>query len=366
MIAKERLKNTLLTLLSINSPSGQEEGLANYLRERMFSLGFEVYEDSAGRAIGKEQGNLICKKKGRGPFLLFNAHMDTIADTRDLKIVEEGKILRGIGASILGGDDKAGITAILCAVEAVLEKGGDHNSLEIVFTISEEVGLEGAKYLDYSLLESKIGFVLDGGSPQEVIVSAPSHDLLRFLVRGKSAHAGVNPEEGINAIRLASKAIANMRLGRIDEETTANIGVIKGGSARNIVPDTVEILGEARSRDEEKLRQQVEHMIKCFEVVKEEGGDVVWEVERSYNMFRLSPSSLPVQLVLQAGQEIGLDIQLRDGGGGSDANIFNEKGIQSVILGAGAHKPHSPEEFVDLEELEASARMLANIMRKSL
>jgi len=274
--------------------------------------------------------------------------------------IEDG-IIKQEGASVLGGDDKAGVAAILEAVEAIIEKGIPHPPLEVVFTISEETGLEGAKALDVSQLEAKAGFVLDGGEPQVAIISAPSHEQVTFFVRGKSAHAGVHPEEGINAIQLAAKAIAKMRIGRIDEETTANIGVIKGGKARNIVPDFVEVLGEARSRNEEKLKRQVEHMISCFEEVKKEGGDVIWKVEREYNAFRLTSDSLPVQLLLSAGKRAGLSLRLEDGGGGSDANVFNERGIPSLIMGAGAHKPHSPEETINLQELESSALLLYNI-----
>ncbi|MGC8843181.1 MAG: M20/M25/M40 family metallo-hydrolase, partial [bacterium] len=365
MINNDRLIKTILTLLSIDSPSKREGELADFLKKKLASLGFEVYEDSAGSIVQGEVGNIIGRRKGDGIPILFNAHMDTISSTQGMKVKIEGDIIKQEGASILGGDDKAGIAAILEAVESIVEKGIPHPPLEVVFTISEEIGLEGAKALDVSQLEAKAGFVLDGGEPQIAIISAPSHERVSFFVRGKSAHAGVHPEEGINAIQLAAKAIAKMRLGRIDEETTANIGVIKGGKARNIVPDFVEILGEARSRDERKLRAQVEHMISCFEEVKTAGGDVIHKVEREYNMFRLPPDSLPLQLLLSAGRAIGISVVLRDGGGGSDANVFNEKGIPSLIMGAGAHKPHCPEETINLRELEISALLLFHIVREA-
>jgi tripeptide aminopeptidase len=361
MINKERLRETILKLLSINSPSKKEGVIASFLKEKLASLGFDVWEDSAGSIVQGEVGNIIGKRKGKGIPILFNAHMDTIAPTEGMRIRIEDGIIKQEGASVLGGDDKAGVAAILEAVEAIIEKGIPHPPLEVVFTISEETGLEGAKALDVSQLEAKAGFVLDGGEPQVAIISAPSHEQVTFFVRGKSAHAGVHPEEGINAIQLAAKAISKMRIGRIDEETTANIGVIKGGKARNIVPDFVEVLGEARSRNEEKLRRQVEHMISCFEEVRKEGGDVIWKVEREYNAFRLTSDSLPVQLLLSAGKRAGLSLRLEDGGGGSDANVFNERGIPSLIMGAGAHKPHSPEETINLQELESSALLLYNI-----
>lgn len=350
-----------MNLLSINSPSRKEREIAEFLRRKLESLGFEVWEDSAGSSIQGAVGNIIGKKDGKGLPILFNAHMDTIAPTGGMKIKIEDDVISQEGASILGGDDKAGIAAILEAVESLIEEGASLPYLEVVFTICEETGLEGVKALDISKLKAKAGFVLDGGEPQIAIVSAPSHEQLTFFVRGKSAHAGVHPEQGINAIQLASKAIAKMRLGRIDEETTANIGVIKGGKARNIVPDYVEVLGEARSRNEGKLRKQVEHMISCFEEIKKEGGDFICRVEREYNMFRLTADSLPVRLLLSAGNKIGVSLFLKDGGGGSDANVFNEKGIPSLIMGAGAHLPHSPEEKIFLNELELSALLLYQI-----
>lgn len=366
MISGERLRETILNLLSIDSPSRKEREIAEFLRGRLESWGFEVWEDSAGSSVQGEVGNIIGRRDGVGIPILFNAHMDTIASTSGMKIKIEDGVISQEGASILGGDDKAGIAAILEAVEALLENGEPLPPLEVVFTICEETGLEGAKALDISQLRAKAGFVLDGGEPEIAIISAPSHEQLTFFVRGKSAHAGVHPEQGVNAIQLASKAIAKMRLGRIDEETTANIGVIRGGKARNIVPDYVEILGEARSRSEGKLRKQVEHMIACFEEIKKEGGDFICRVEREYNMFRLTTDSLPVRLLLSAGEKIGVSLSLKDGGGGSDANVFNERGIPSVIMGAGAHMPHSPEEKIYLGELELSALLLFQIAKEAV
>ncbi len=366
MVNKERLRETILKLLSINSQSRKERKIAEFLRGKLESWGFEVWEDSAGSSVQGEVGNIIGRRDGLGLPILFNAHMDTIASTAGMKIKIEEEIISQEGASILGGDDKAGIAAILEAVETLMEEGETLPPLEIVFTICEETGLEGAKALDVSRLNAKAGFVLDGGEPQIAIISAPSHEQLTFFVRGKSAHAGVHPELGINAIQLASKAIAKMKLGRIDEETTANIGVIKGGKARNIVPDYVEVLGEARSRSEGKLRKQVEHMLSCFEDIRKEGGDFIYRIEREYNMFCLTLDSLPVRLLLSAGEKLGLSLSLKDGGGGSDANIFNEKGIPSLIMGAGAHMPHSPEEKIYLKELELSALLLYQIAREAL
>lgn len=366
MINKDRLRETILKLLSIDSPSRKEGEIASFLREKLVSLGFDVWEDSAGSIVEGEVGNIIGRKEGTGIPLLFNAHMDTIASTRGMKIKVEENVISQEGASVLGGDDKAGISAILEAVETLIEEGIPNPPLEVIFTICEETGLDGAKAVDVSQLKARAGFVLDGGEPQSVIISAPSHERVTFFVRGRSAHAGVNPERGINAIQLAAKAIAKMNLGRIDEETTANIGVIRGGKARNIVPDYVEVLGEARSRSEEKMRQQVEHMISCFEEVKKLGGDFISRVTREYNMFHLTPNSLPVRLIISAGEKIGISLFLQDGGGGSDANVFNEKGIPSLIMGAGAHMLHSPEEEINLEELELSASLLYQIAKEAV
>ena len=357
-----RMVEQLLTFIRIPSPSKQEGKMAAAVQEELVSLGVASRVDQAGAKIGGEIGNLIAKVPGtvEGPSLLLNAHLDNVVTGNGIKPRIEGDRIVSDGSTILGADDKVGVVAILELVRDLKEKNITHLPLELVFTVAEEIGLWGAKHLDYTQIESKVGFALDGGGPiGGFVVQAPSQDSLGVVVLGKAAHAGVHPEEGINAIAIASQAIAEMRLGRIDKETTANIGIIKGGQASNIVPDRVEIWGEARSHDEQKLAQQVEHMVERFKsAAAQAGGEAEVEASRSYHAYRLTEDSPSVQIGLAAARQIGRESELKVGGGGSDANIFNAQGISVAIPSTGNEKPHSTEEYVSLPELDKLGEMM--------
>ncbi|HIE51638.1 MAG TPA: M20/M25/M40 family metallo-hydrolase [Armatimonadetes bacterium] len=366
-VNEERILHTFLDLLRIPSCSGEEREIVEYLKPRLTSLGFQVWEDEAGKTAGSNANNLIAHRPGNcpAPALLFNAHLDTVQPTGDLKIQVEEGVVRSDGTTILGGDDKTGVTAVLEALAYVCEHDLPHGDLTVVYTICEENGLRGAKALDLSSLSAQMGFVFDGGTPIGTLtVSAPTHRNLRAVVHGRAAHAGVHPEQGLNAIVVASSALSAMRLGRIDEETTANIGVIHGGQARNIVPAEVEILGEARSRDEDKLKRQVSHMrLTLEETAYRYGAKVDWEEEEAYRQFRLAPTEPVVQLARAACERIGVKPVLQDGGGGSDANIFNERGLPSLIVSCGEQNPHSTHECVAIADLVAATRLAVALVQ---
>ena len=266
MINLERLKETFIHLVRLASPSKQEGLVASYVKEYLNELGIEWVEDKAADALGATCGNIIGWLDGEGEIpLMLNAHLDTVQKPAEEVVVrEENGILKSDGTTILGADDKSGVAIILEVLRVIKENNLPHPPLQPVFTICEEIGLLGAKHLDYSLLKAKWGLVLDGGNPAEIIHRAPTANRLQFVVIGKAAHAGVHPEEGINAIWLAAKAISSLQLGRIDEETTCNLGLIEGGTATNIVPDKVVIKGEVRSHKQEKLKAQTEKIINAF------------------------------------------------------------------------------------------------------
>jgi tripeptide aminopeptidase len=291
--------------------------------------------------------------------------MDTVMPTEGLQPrIEDGTIYSS-GNTILGADDKAGIASVLEAMRSITEHGIDHGDIQIIFSISEEAGLDGSKNFDLSMLKASCIYVYDMGRPVgSVTVAAPSHDNIIAKFHGKAAHAGSNPEDGVNAIVAAGKAIDRMKIGRIDFETTANIGVISGGVARNIVPEYCEVKGEARSRNDEKLDEQVEGMLEAFRTAAAEvGADVDITVWRSYKCFRLSEEDQVVKIALQAARKVGLPGELHETGGGSDANIFNEKGIPAVGIGVGYGKPHSVEEFMPIADLIKSSEMAVEIVR---
>ncbi|MGH9903269.1 MAG: M20/M25/M40 family metallo-hydrolase, partial [Pyrinomonadaceae bacterium] len=267
MINQERIKNLLLELVRIDSVSRREREVAERVRAYCEELGAEVEIDDAGEKVGGNTGNVIARFRGTIPDaepIMMSAHMDTVVPGEGVKPVVEGDIIRSDGTTVLGGDDKSGIAVILETIRCLKEQNIPHTDIEAVFSICEEVGLLGAKHVDVSRLRSKYGLVFDSDDPGFLFTKGPSADHMEFKIHGLESHAGVAPESGISAIRIAAEAIAGMKLGRIDEETTANIGVIEGGKATNIVTNLVTVRGEARSLSDEKLEAQTLHMLKCF------------------------------------------------------------------------------------------------------
>ncbi|HEV8664113.1 MAG TPA: M20/M25/M40 family metallo-hydrolase, partial [Candidatus Methylomirabilis sp.] len=288
-------------------------------------------------------------------------------------VVREDGLLRSDGRGILGADDKAGCAAIMEGLRAAVEARVPRGDLEVVFTICEEVGLLGATHLDLEGLRAKEALVLDGEQPGKVVTAAPSADRLEIRVHGREAHAGVRPEQGVSAIRVAAEAIAALRLGRLDEETTANVGTIEGGSAVNVVPGLVRIRAEARSHNEAKLDAQVAHMRGCFEAaaarhaVTVDGtrhpARVEAEVTRQYSRMAVAADARLVGLLREAGRRVGVEVRTHRTGGGLDANAFNARGIQAVAIGCGQRAVHTPEEHCVLADVAAAAGVILEVLR---
>jgi len=370
MVNEQRLVDLFLKLVGISTTAKHERPLVDFLRPILEELGFHVLEDDAGEKIGGDAGNLIAYKDGpskAGRSIFLCAHMDTVQPTDKLVPRIEGGIIRSNGASILGADDKAGIAAIVEAMRVVEERNIPFRSVQLLFDVSEETGLLGAKNLDKRKIRAEFGYVFDAQQPVgALVVAAPSHQNFTVTFMGKAAHAGVAPEQGVSAIVAAARAISRMRLGRIDFETTANVGAIRGGQARNIVPEEVEVLAEARSRNEEKLAAQVEHMRQCFqEGAAETGASVDIRVAREYSAFRFSPEDPVVKMAIAAGRRIGIEPELQEHGGGSDANVFNQHRIPTVVVGVGYDKAHSSEEYIAVKDLVACARFAASLVEES-
>lgn len=376
MINHERLKNLLIELIRIDSLSRRERDVALRLKREMEELGAEVTFDDAGNKVGGNVGNVIVHwpgtLPGARPFLL-SAHMDTVAPGEGVVPVLTGTILKSDGRTVLGGDDKSGVAIICEALRAVKENNIPCGPIDVVFTICEEAGLIGAKCLDVSRLRARTGLVLDSDSVGFLFTRAPAANRFEIEVRGLEAHAGVCPERGISAIQVAAEGIARMRLGRIDSETTANIGIIEGGVAVNIVPKSVTLRGEARSHSEEKLSAQTAHMVRCLQEaaaaheVTIDGhvhrASVEARVERDYDSLNVSDDAPLVRLVRQAGRNLGIDVQTQATGGGCDANVFNRKGLEVANLSTGMRDIHTVSEWLDLNDLYLSAAMVLEIMR---
>jgi tripeptide aminopeptidase len=367
MINRERIVKEFIKYIQIDSLTKSEGEFARFIAEELKAVGAEVYVDDAGEKVGSDTGNLIAKVKGsldRQP-ILFSCHMDTVIPGKGIKPIIKDEVIYSDGTTILGGDNKAGIAAVVEALRLMKENNIDHGPIEIVFSIAEEGGLFGAKNLDYSKLESKLGFVLDsGGDPGQIVVKGPAQDKIDVTIIGKPAHAGVCPEEGISAIQVAASAINRMKLLRIDEETTANIGSINGGGATNIVCPEIIVKAEARSLSSEKLDAQTAHMVECFEKAAEEfGAKVKVETQRAYGPFVIDESDEIVSMVKRACENIGLKPFTSSTGGGSDTNVLNGNGIKAVNLGIGERKPHTLEEHMRIEDLVNTARLVLEIIR---
>ena len=371
MVNKERLIEEFLELIQIDSPSSKEGAVAKVLVEKLEKLGLDVSVDDAGAKSGSDTGNIIATLKGNRPgrTVLFSSHMDTVSPGEGIKpIIDEAKgIIKSDGTTVLGSDDKAGIAAILEAIRVIKENNLDHGDIQIVFSIIEEGGMFGAKNLDYSKINPEFAFVLDsGGAPGQIIVKAPAQDKIEVKIKGRPAHAGVAPEEGISAVMVAARAIEKMNLLRIDEETTANIGTIKGGVASNIVMPELNILAEARSLDTAKLDTQTKHMVDTFkEAADEFGAEVEIETTRMYPPFVIDENDEIVAMLKKVFSNMNVEATVASTGGGSDTNILNANGIKAVNLGIGMKKPHTLEEYIAIEDLINSARMVVEIVKEA-
>ncbi|OEE67211.1 peptidase M20 [Enterovibrio norvegicus FF-33] len=365
-INQERLVEHFIELVKIDSESGNEKAVAEVLAEQLGQMGFDVTKLPVPDAISNGF-NIYGKLKGSlDGSIIFSSHMDTVTPGNGIEPVIEDGIIRSNGETILGGDDKSGIAAVMEAIRTIQESSEAHKTIEVAFTVYEELGLEGAKHFDMSMIESQQAIVLDSGGPiGTIITTAPGQQSLKITIKGKPAHAGLAPETGINALTVASDAISNMTLSRIDEETTANIGVVRGGQATNIVMPELYIEAEARSLDDNKLAKQVEHMVSTFEAVAEKhGAGIQIESTRSYNAYRISDDNPHVVAIKAAFEAIGIEPVTKPTGGGSDANVFNEKGLLTVNMSTGMAKVHTTEEFIAIADLVAISEFVRSYVTK--
>lgn len=367
MVNEKRLVESFMELVKIDSISREERNLADFLIEKLEDLGLEVIVDQAGEKVKSNCGNIIARFKGNikevTP-IMFSAHMDTVVPGKNINPLLKGEKIVSSGKTILGADDKAAIAALLEALHIIKEKNISHGDIEIVFTICEEMGLHGAKNLDISDLNAQMAFVLDsGGQVGEIISAAPSQNSLKIIIHGKSAHAGSNPEEGINAIQVAGFVLSRMKLGRIDEETTTNIGIISGGKATNIIPDEVTLEGEVRSRNEEKLEKYTKILKQIAEdTAREFKAKAEVKINREFYCYNLSTDDRVVKIAIKAAKDMGLEPQLHPSGGGSDANIFNKKGFPAVDLAIGMEKVHTVDEYILVKNLKNTVGYVLSII----
>jgi tripeptide aminopeptidase len=361
---QDLLIKQFMEFVQIDSPSFEEARFVSALAGELKNLGLAVENDRTGK---NGAGNLFTVFPGTNRNLrsiLLSMHTDTVEPGKGIKPRLEGNRIQSDGTTILGADNKASIAATLEVIRWLRSARPEHGDMELLFTWGEERGHRGAKAFDTSRLRSRIGFVPDGGGPLGTIITvAPYYESIRAAFIGRAAHAGIAPEKGISAIVMASKAILQMKLGRIDEETTANLGKISGGSGRNTVPERVEIEGEARSLVLEKLEEQVRHMRSAMEeAAQEAGGKVEIDTKREYDGFSIGREEAPIQIALAASKDVGLIPSITSTNGGSDGNEFNAKGIQTIVLGMGGQGYHSTQECITVEEMVKLAEWLGALV----
>ena len=359
MADQERLVKTLMELIKIDSPSGEEDAMDAEVSARLESMGLKVSHDT--------YNNVIAKLPGEGPPIMLSAHLDTVEPGRGIKPIVDGGVVRSDGSTILGGDCKAGVAIVLEGLAAANESnGGGNRAIEVVFPRHEEGGLVGAHHLDFSMVSATTGIVFDGeGPPNRIILSAPSQNVVTAQITGRAAHAGLEPEKGISALLIAADILGQLPLGRIDEETTANIGRLEGGLKRNIIPEQAFLDGEFRSRSNEKLADLERKFRGVFEEVASRYPEakIDLDIVNTYQAYNIDAGSEAVAMISRALAGMGMKPVLETTGGGSDANVFIEKGITAVPVGIGVRDFHTTWETAVIAEVFQGAQMCEAVIR---
>jgi len=357
-----------LALVRLNVNSLKERAIADDLRARLTALGLSVEEDDAGARIGGEAGNLIARLPGEEgrPVIMFSAHLDRVENHGRIRpVVDEDRgVITSDGTSILGADDVTGLAAILDGLRRVRASGRPHGEVEVVFSVAEEIGLLGARNLDPGRLKARTAYVLDCGGPLGLIVNqAPTQYRFIITVHGRSAHAGIAPETGLSAIRVAATALTRLPEGRLSPSATSNFGLIQAGQATNIVCERCEIKGEARSTDQAELAAYLDLVRRVFQETAEEfGGRAEMETSLEYLTFRVEEDHPAIGLARRAMEKLGLSVRITGSGGGMDGNFFNQHGLTAVGLAPGYDQVHTPREEQSIAQLIDCGRLVAEII----
>ena len=366
MINEQRLLAEFLTLTAFDSESLHEGPIRDYLAQRLASLGMEVEEDGAAAVLGSEAGNLYARLEGAGESVLFSAHMDTVSPGRGKRAVVEGGIVRSDGTTVLGADDCAGLAAILEALTVLRERDLPHPPIEILFTVAEEIYGKGSALFDDARLQSKTAYVLDLSGPAgRAAVCAPTILRLDVTVRGRAAHAGFCPEQGVNALGIAASTLARIPTGRVAEDTTVNFGTISGGTGVNIVPEEIRIAGEIRSLDHGRALERSEEIAQSFRrQAADLGGEAEVTVTEQIRAYRIDGKEPVVRRFERAALALGLEPRQITTFGGSDNNHFVRRGIRGIVLACGMNAVHSVRETLDIAELAKCAELTLRLMGK--
>lgn len=361
---EKALVNEFIELVSIDAESGHEAEIAAAVMGKLREIGLDVEMDDAGTKFGGNSGNVIGRTAtGNGNPIILCAHLDRVKPGKGIKPVVDNGIIRSSGDTVLAADDISGVVAILAGLREA-KKHRPLPALEVVFTVSEETRLSGSRHLDYSRLQSKMAYIFDASRPVgTVVISSPTHVGFEAHISGEAAHAAVNPQDGVSAIRAAAFAISKLPFGWVDHQTTTNVGVVTGGAATNIVCDSVVFKGEIRSLDGEKASQLADEFVSIITCeAKAYGAQAKVSTTVEYNGYTIDRNAPVVQGIIDAMRRIGMTATFESTMGGSDGNIFNANGISSIVLGTGCHLVHSTREFIPVTELVASAGLVASLL----
>ena len=358
-----------LELVQLNVNSRNERLIADVVAAKLKALGLTVEEDATGETIGGNAGNLIARLPGDPAIspLMFSAHLDRVKNHGRIKPIIDGDLIKSDGTSILAADDVSGLCAILDGLRRVRDENIPHGEIEVVFSVAEEVGLLGARYLDYSKIKSKMSYVIDSGGPLGTVVNqAPTQYTFLIKITGKSAHAGIEPEKGLSAIRVGATALTRLREGRLSPRTTSNFGLFNAGTATNIVCQYAEIRGEARSTDQKELADYLQEVQNVFRHVGQEfGAEVEVEVTLEYQTFTVPENDEVITLAGRALKNLGLELKVIGTGGGMDGNFFNQHGLKAVGLAPGYVGVHTPDEQQSVSDLIKCGQLVTEIIRES-
>ena len=368
-VNEERLVNLFLEMAKINGPSRKESQVAEFLKDKLPKLGFQLAFDEAHIHFNGEVGNLIAWHPGTDkniPPLFFSTHMDTVLPTEFLKPVIKDGIIYSDGTTILGADDRAALASYIEAMRAVTESGIPHGPIELILTVNEQAGLVGAKFMDYQKIKSKQGYIFDSsGDVGQIILQGPYSSRIWFTVNGNAAHIALNAEVGNSAILIASEGLLSMKLGEIDSETLANIGIIHGGELTSIIPGSVTLGGEVRSFSKEKLAAQLTHMQEKMEAAAQQNnGNVEVKIDEKYLGVNVLEDDDLVKTVKEATDSIGVSSYLTKTLGGADTNVLNENGLTCITLGNGFQNIHSFRESISIENLVNTGRLTAALIEQ--
>ncbi|MCG9479638.1 MAG: M20/M25/M40 family metallo-hydrolase [Actinomycetia bacterium] len=372
-VNEDRLLDTFFKLLKVKSPTRNEREIVEYVKNILEDMGLKVSIDDSGKNFGSNSGNITAlfsnKYKLEGQPIFLNAHLDTVELTGEVEpVLKNGRIVNSNQGCILGGDDKVAVAAIIEAVRVIMEKKIATPDIYLLLTVGEECGIFGAKYIDLEKVRAKYGFTFDAdGDIGTIINKAPYQNSFYINFKGKAAHAGIEPEKGINAIEMSSSFVQLCKFGRLDDYSTANVGIIRGGKAKNIVPDKVYMEMEARSLYVDRLNEITDQFLKNARIVEEKyKAKIDVKVEREYDGFDIKEDDISLSIARSAIEKLGIKPRLKATGGGSDVNIINSRGKVAVNLSAGMEKVHTCKEYVKVEQLILLSSLMVEICKSSI